>query len=97
MTLGDGPRAREPPGRAGCSVPSTGGEVQVEGDMGVPELPSSPWKAAESTGGRRQVPGSAHPTLQPAGSTTCSSNPDQLLLALLLCAVIFFLIFRSSS
>lgn len=95
-TLGEGPHAREPPGRAGCSVPSAGGEVQVEGETGVPELPSSPWNAAECTGGRRQVPGSAHPTLQPAGSTTCSPNSAQLLLAPLLCTVILFLSFRAS-
>lgn len=81
---------------AGCSVPSTGREVQVEEEMGVPEVPSSPWKTAECTGGRRKVPGSAHPTLQPAGSTTCSPNPAQLLLPPLLCTVILFLSFGAS-
>lgn len=93
MPVTPSPHAREPPGCAGCSVPSTGRE---EEEMGVPELPSSPQKAAKCTGGRRQVPGSAHPTSQPAGSTTCSPDPTQLLLPLLLCAAIFFLSFRAS-
>lgn len=94
---GAGPRARESPGCAGHSalpVPITSGEAQAE-EMGAPQLPSSEvvdtatgstWKAAECAGGRRQVPGSAHPTLQPAGSTTCSPDPAWLLLALLLCS-----------
>lgn len=63
--------------------------------MGAPQPPSSEvvhtaggstWKASERAGGRRQVPVYAHPTLQPAGSTTCSPDPAWLLLALLLCS-----------
>lgn len=79
--------------------PSQAGRHRWE-EMGAPQPPSSeevdktrgsPWKAAEHAGGRRQVPGSAHPILQPAGSTTCSPDPAQLLLALLLCSVFFFI------
>lgn len=56
----------------------------------VDRVRGSPWKATEHAGGRKQVPGSAHPTLQPAGSTTCSTKPARLLLALLLCPGYFF-------
>lgn len=86
--------ASESPSCAGCSaplVPITSGQAQAE-EMGSPQPPSnkvvdmagsSTWKAAERTGGGRQVPGSVHPPLKPTASTTCSPDPAWLLLALL--------------